>query len=176
VAQALGAPLDIVAVRKIGAPGNPEFAIGALVEGDASTVSSAAVRFLGLDDVAVDGAVSSAKADLRRLVARYRVGHPQLPVTGRTVLLVDDGLATGSSALAAARSLRKRGAVRVILGVPVAAAEALGTLSPDVDDVICVEIPRPFRAVGNSYANFDPTPDAEVEEILARDYQLTPSN
>jgi putative phosphoribosyl transferase len=141
VARALEAPLDVAVVRKIGAPGNREYAIGALAEGDVSVIGDEAIRALGLGAAELDEVVGRAQRELAQRLARYQGKGPRLAIAGRTVLLVDDGLATGRSAQAAARSLRERGATRIILAVPVAAPESVRELRSWVDDVVCVEMP-----------------------------------
>src|ERR1019366_2063125 len=132
-------------------PGNPEYAIGALAEGAVSVISDEAVRGVGLGAVDLELVVGRARRELARRVARYSHDRARLSVAGRTVLLIDDGLATGRSAQAAARSLRQRGAARVILAVPVAAPESVRELRSWVDDVLCVAMPTDLRAIGPCY-------------------------
>ena len=167
VARALEAPLDVAVVRKIGAPGNREYAIGALAEGDVSVIGDEAIRALGLGAAELDEVVGRAQRELAQRLARYQGKGPRLAVAGRTVLLVDDGLATGRSAQAAARSLRERGATRIILAVPVAAPESVRNLRKWVDDVVCVEMPEHLWAIGLWYDDFRPTSDEEVAALLA---------
>ncbi len=173
VALALGAPLDVVVVRKIGAPLNPEYGIGALAEGGVGVIDREAVQALGLGPEQLQRLIWRAERELAERLARYRAslpasppGHPPLPVAGRTAIVVDDGLATGHTAQAAARSLRGRGAVRVILAVPVAAPSSVAELTEQVDAVVCVEEPPNLVAVGFWYADFAPTPDREVAALL----------
>ncbi len=167
VARALEAPLDLVVVRKVGAPDNPEYAIGALAEDEISVIDDEVVRGLRLDAAALDAVVRRAQRELAERLARYRAMCPRLAVAGRTVLLVDDGLATGRSAQAAARSLRERGAARVILAVPVAAPQSASALRDWVDDVVCVAMPADLWAVGLWYQDFSPTSEEEVAALLA---------
>ncbi|MGA2320524.1 MAG: phosphoribosyltransferase family protein [Solirubrobacteraceae bacterium] len=167
VARALGAPLDVVVVRKIGAPANPEYAIGAVAEGDVSIISHEVVRGLDVGTAELEAILRRAQGELAERLARFRAGRPPLAVAGRTVLLVDDGLATGRSAHAAARSLRERGASRVILAVPVAAPESVRESRAWVDDVVCVEMPPDLWAIGLWYDDFSPTSDEEVAALLA---------
>jgi len=167
VARALEAPLDIVVARKIGAPGNPEYAVGALAEGDVSVIDEEAVQALGLSPRELDDVVGRAQRELAERMARYDALRQRLAVAGRTVLLVDDGLATGRSAQAAARSLRKRGAARVILAVPVAAPASARAARGWVDDVVCVEMPPDLWAIGLWYEDFSPISDEEVAALLA---------
>jgi putative phosphoribosyl transferase len=186
VATALGAPLDVVVVRKIGAPSNPEYGIGALAEGGATVIAEEAVRALGIPPEELRALVARAERELAERVARYRgpplpsagptrnagppgpslPAHPPLPVAGGTVIVVDDGLATGRTAQAAARSLRARGAARVILAVPVAAPGSVADMRRDVDEVVCVETPPNLWAVGFWYEDFAPTSDREVTDLL----------
>jgi predicted phosphoribosyltransferase/dienelactone hydrolase len=168
VAEALGAPLDVVLVRKVGAPDNPEYAIGALAEGGVEVLSARAVETLGLSERELRRLVDRHHAELDARLARYRGGTPPLDVAGRTVLLVDDGLATGRSARAAARSLRRRGAGRIVLAVPVGARSSVDELRDCVDDVVCVEAPEDLWAVGYWYRDFASTADEEVTTLLAR--------
>ncbi len=166
VARALEAPLDLVLVRKIGAPGNPEYGIGALAEDDVLVIDEDTVRGLRLNPAERDAVVERARRELaERSTSRY-AGHPRLAVAGRTVVLVDDGLATGHSARAAARSLRERGAARVILAVPVAAPASAHELRKWVDDVVCVQAPPDLWAIGLWYEDFSPTSEEEVAALL----------
>jgi len=167
VARALEAPLDLVVVRKVGAPENPEYAIGALAEGDVVVIDDEAVRQLRLDAAELDAVVGRAQRELTERLARYYASRQRLAVAGRTVLLIDDGLATGHSAQAAARSLRQRGAARVILAVPVAAPASARALRKWVDDVVCVEAPANLWAIGLWYEDFSPTSEEEVAALLA---------
>lgn len=167
VARALGAPLDVAVVRKIGAPQNPEFAIGALAEGGVHVLSERVVHALGLSDAELEALITRVDRELEARQRRYRGAREAVELTGRTAILVDDGLATGSSALAAVRSLRKRGAARVILAVPVAAPQSLAALRAEADEVVCVEAPAELWAVGYWYEDFRPTSDGEVAALLA---------
>ncbi len=168
VARALGAPLDVTVVRKIGAPQNPEFAIGALAEGGVHVLSERTVRALGLSGPELRALIAGGEGELLERRVRYRGAHEPASLAGRTVILVDDGLATGLSALAAVRSLRERGASRVILAVPVAAPESAEELRRHADEVVCVEEPADLWAVGYWYEDFRPTTDEEVAALLAR--------
>jgi predicted phosphoribosyltransferase/dienelactone hydrolase len=167
VASALGAPLDVVVVRKIGAPANPEYAIGAVAEGNVSVISRDVVRALGLGGAELEAVVGRAQDELAGRLAQYNSIHRRVTVAGRTVLLVDDGLATGRSAQAAARSLRERGAARVVLAVPVAAPESAREARTWVDELVCVEMPSDLWAIGLWYEDFSPTSDEEVAALLA---------
>ncbi len=168
VAAALGAPLEPLVVRKLGAPDSPEFAIGAIAEGGGAYLSPDALLEAGLRDGDVEAIADREGAELARRVRRYRAGRPFPDLRGRTAIVVDDGVATGASARAAARTARKAGAVRVVLAAPVVAAESVPELRADFDDVVAVEAPQPFLAVGVWYERFAPVTDDEALAILAR--------
>jgi putative phosphoribosyl transferase len=162
VARVLNAPLDVAVVRKISAPRNPEYAIGALAEGDVHVLNSTR----GLSGRALRALIGRVEDELDERLHRYRGASAPIELAGRTVILIDDGLATGSSALAAIGSLRKRGAARVILAVPVAAPASVETLRHYTDEVVCVEMPVDLWAVGCWYEDFRPTSDEEVAALL----------
>jgi putative phosphoribosyl transferase len=167
VARALGAQLDVAVVRKLGAPRNPEFAIGAVAEGGVHVLGDEAVRKLGISESALQELTAHAEDELAEELGRYRGEREPVPLAGRTAILVDDGLATGRSALAAIRSLRIRGAARVILAVPVAAGESVAALREEVEEVVCVKMPREMWAVGFWYEDFTAIGDEEVAALLA---------
>ena len=167
VARALDAPLDVTVVRKIGAPQNPEYAIGALAEGGVHVLSGRIAGAIGISDGTLRALLARAEHELEARLRRYHGARQPIDVAGRTVILVDDGLATGRSARAAVRSLRKRGAARVILAVPVAAPTAVEMLREDADDVLCVAVPTDLWSVGQWYEDFAPTADDEVTALLA---------
>lgn len=167
VAAALQAPLDVVVVRKIGAPGHREYALGAIGEGDVEILDDDAVLRLGLDREQLRPVLDEERQELQRRVARYRRDRPGVDVAGRTVVLVDDGIATGRTARAAARVLRARDVARVVLAVPVASPRAVAALADAVDEVVALRTPPEFMAVGSWYVDFGQTSDEEVEEILA---------
>jgi putative phosphoribosyl transferase len=167
VAHRLDAPLDVLVVRKIGHPRQPEFAVGALGEGDIVILDQRAVADPGVTQAALTATVARERAELERRVVLYRGNRPQQPVRGRTVIVVDDGLATGASAHAAIEVLRRSGAARVILAVPVAPAEAIAELRRVADDVVCLVTPTDFRAVGRWYDDFGQVGDGEVARLLA---------
>ena len=167
VARALGAPLDIVVVRKIGAPQNPEYAIGALAEGGVIVLSERVAQALGISEGAIRALVERVERELDERLRRYRDARGPIDVRERTVILIDDGLATGRSARAAVRSLRKRGARRLILAVPVAAPAAAAALREEADEVVCVETPADLWAVGQWYENFAPPADDEIRALLS---------
>ncbi|HEU4975664.1 MAG TPA: YbaK/EbsC family protein [Baekduia sp.] len=170
VARELDAPLDVVLVRKVGAPSQPEFAIGALAEGGVRVIADDVVSELGIGHDELEALIARQHAELDSRLERYRSGRPPLPVEGRTVLLVDDGLATGRSARAAALSLRARGAARIVLAVPVAAPTSVKALRDCVDEAVCVAMPSEMWAVGLWYDDFRPTSDAEVMELLTANH------
>jgi len=168
VAAALGAPLEPMVVRKLGAPACPEFAIGAIAEGGAAYLSPDALLEAGLRDEDVEAIADREGAELARRVRLYRAGRPFPDLRGRTAIVVDDGVATGATARAAARSARKAGAARVVLAAPVIAAASVPALREEFDEVVAVETPDPFLAVGVWYERFPPVGEDEVLEILAR--------
>ncbi|WP_028356087.1 phosphoribosyltransferase [Bordetella petrii] len=169
VARALGAALDVLIVRKLGAPGQPEFGIGAVADGAAPQVvlNDEALGLLRPPPAYVEGEIRRQLDEIERRRAAYTAGREPAEVRGRTVVVVDDGAATGGTAKAALRALRQAGAARLLLAVPVASPHALATLRPDADDVVCLHAPADFRAVGMYYADFRQTSDAEVVRLLA---------
>ncbi|HEX2160740.1 MAG TPA: phosphoribosyltransferase family protein [Thermoleophilaceae bacterium] len=168
VAQALGAPLDIALVRKLGAPGQPELGIGAVGEDGAVIVDRETVAALGVRRAQIDAAVEREAVELARRRRLYRGNRPPIEVDGRTAILVDDGIATGVTAVAAARGLRDRGAARVITAVPVCPASAVGRLRVELGELVCLEQPRRFGGVGAWYDDFTQTSDDEVMALLRR--------
>jgi putative phosphoribosyl transferase len=168
VASALGAPLDIVVVRKLGVPIHPELGMGAIAEDGVRVLNQELVRALSIAPDELDAVVANEQTELERRQLLYRRDRSPLPVGGRTVILVDDGIATGMTAIAAARSLRKRGADRIVLAVPVGPPGAERRFIGEVDEFVCLEAPSEFFAVGAYYEHFDQTSDDEVEELLER--------
>ncbi|MFG2222695.1 phosphoribosyltransferase [Streptomyces sp. NPDC048644] len=166
VARAIGAPLDVLVARKIGIPGLPEVGVGALVDDEPPVFDAAALTVLGLTEELLAADVERERAELHRREAAYRAGRPPLNVTGAVVLLVDDGLATGATARAALRHLRRLRPARLILAVPVGDAAAAAALREEADDVVCVHQPQHFHAVGEWYLDFDQVQDTEVISIL----------
>lgn len=166
VARALDAPLDVVVVRKLSLPSLPEYAIGAVGEDDVVLTNGAALARLQVGPEVLDAIVAREQTELERRSQRFRGGIPPTPVADRTVLLVDDGIATGATALAAARVLRMRGARRIVLAVPVGPVDVAERFADAVDEVVCLERPSDFFAVGQAYDDFAQTSDEEVVEIL----------
>jgi putative phosphoribosyl transferase len=168
VARALGAVLDVMVVRKLGAPECPEYAVGAIAEGGAVYVNPEAVREVGLSDEELAALAEREASVVARRVLLYRGDRGMADVGGRTAIVVDDGVATGATARAAARAARGRGAARVVLAAPVIAAASVPELLSDFDDVVAVEAPEPFLAVGLWYERFGQISDEEVIAALAR--------
>lgn len=168
VAKALAAPLDVLMVRKIGAPGHEEYGIGAIVDGPTPQVviDEFTARMVGADQDYIDRTVLRELAEIKRRRAAYCTGEP-VGLTGRTLIVVDDGIATGGTAKAALQALAKSGALRIVLAVPVAPAECLASLRALCDEVIVLSTPDPFYAVGAHYRDFAQTEDAEVIRLLA---------
>jgi len=170
VARALVAPLDLVLVRKIGVPGNEEFALGAIAEGKPPELvidEQLAIR-LKIPPDYLDEAKAAALTEIGRRRQAYLGTHPQVNVTGCTAIVVDDGIATGATMRAALRATRRRCPARVILAVPAAAPDVLKRLRREVDDVVCLESPDDFMAVGQFYHRFPQLRDAEVTMLLAQ--------
>lgn len=168
VARELRASLDVVVVRKVGAPHNPEYGVGAVGEGTVTLFDDERLASLGLQRDDLDEAVSSERGELEERVERYRDGRPAAPVAGRTVIVVDDGLATGVSATAAVRVLRTRDPHRIVLAVPVGPPASVERLEEVADEVVCLHAPPSFMAVGSWYRDFSQTTDDEVVELLGR--------
>jgi putative phosphoribosyl transferase len=168
VARALDAPLDIAIVRKVGAPGNPELAVGAVGEGDVVIRNRELMALLGLSDADFDRRAAAEFDEVRERARRLRPERPMAPVTGRLVIVVDDGLATGATAQAAVAIMRAHGAAEVIVGVPVGSPEALRRLDADADRVVPVDVPRALGGVGAWYEDFTAVSENEVARLLQR--------
>jgi putative phosphoribosyl transferase len=173
VAARLGAPLDVVVPRKVGAPGNPELAVGAVADG-VQAIDEPAIRRLGLDMAAVRAEVARQTAEVVRRTAAYRQGLPPLELAGRTVVLVDDGVATGWTCAAAASCTRRAGAARVVVAVPVGPPGLAERLSPVVDEVAVLVTPDPYLNVGQVYERFPQVADEEVLRCLQKGRAPTP--
>jgi predicted phosphoribosyltransferase len=169
VAEALDAPLDIVLVRKIGAPGQPELGLGAVVDGhDPQTVlNDEVMRVLHPSPAYIEDEKQRQLAEIERRRELYRPGRDAIPLKGRTVIVVDDGVATGGTVKAVLRALSRAGAARIVLAIPVAPLDVLGELERLADEVVCLASPTPFHAVGLHYRDFEQTDDAEVIALLA---------
>ncbi|RKS68925.1 putative phosphoribosyltransferase [Actinomadura pelletieri DSM 43383] len=168
IATRLGSPLDVLVTRKIGYPPQPELGVGAIAEGGSPVFDGALLRRLGLGEADLAGTVEAERAELDRRVAVYRRGRPLPETAGRSVIVVDDGLATGGTARAAVRALRERGPSRLVLAVPVGAAETVHGLEPEVDDLVVPAAPGEFRAVGQWYRDFEQLTDENVIAWLDR--------
>lgn len=166
VAEALGVPLDVIIVRKLGVPWQPELAMGAIGEGGVRVLNQDLIRSLHLDDEDVTRVERSERNELDRRAETYRGDRPMVDLTGRTAVLVDDGIATGATAAAACKVARAHGAERVVLAAPVASAQAVDHLRSEADEVVVVGAPPDMGAIGAFYADFSPTSDAEVRRIL----------
>ena len=166
VAKALGAPLDVLVVRKLGVPFQPELGMGAVGEDGVRVLNPDVLRQAGVTETQLVEVEARERAQVEERAVRLRRGRPAIPLEGRTVVIVDDGLATGGTARAAVQVARARGADRVILAVPVAPPETVAALRRGADDVVAVETPEPFFAIGGWYADFSPTSDQEVVELL----------
>ena len=168
VAQALDAPLDVFVVGKLGVPGHEELAMGALTSGGVRVLNDDAVQGLGIDEAAIARAAAAEGTELERRERAYRGDRGPIDVAGRTVILVDDGLATGSTMRAAVHAVRALGPDRLVVAVPVAARQTCEQLRVEVDELVCAYTPEPFHAVGLWYDDFTQTSDDEVRDLLAR--------
>jgi predicted phosphoribosyltransferase len=168
VARALDAPLDVFIVRKLGVPGHEELAMGAVASGGVRVLNEEIVSALQIQAATVEEVTGLEQHEIQRREREYSGDAPAPDLTGRIVILIDDGLATGSTMMAAVRALRQRNPARLIVAVPVAASETLAALRAEVDDTICLQTPEPFYAVGLWYEDFAQTSDLEVKELLAR--------
>ncbi len=168
VAKELGAPLDVFLVRKLGVPGQEELAMGAIASGGVRVLNEDVVSYLGIPAEVIDIVGADERRELERRERTYRNGRPPPDVTGRVVILIDDGLATGSTMRAAAAALRAQRPARIVVAVPVSAPETCEQFKSEVDEVICAATPEPFRGVGLWYRDFSQTTDEEVRELLAR--------
>ena len=168
VARALGAPLDVFVVRKLGVPGYEELAMGAVATGGVRVLNDDIVTGLRIPGYLIEAVAAQEQAELKRRERAYRGGRPPPDVRGRTVILVDDGLATGATMRAAVKALRQQQPARIVVAVPVAAAETCAALQAEADEVVCAITPEPFHAVGRWYEDFSQTTDEEVRDLLAR--------
>ena len=168
VATALRAPLDVFVVRKVGVPWHEELAMGALASGGVRLLNEDLIRAYGISDNEVNRAMQREQLELERRETLYRGGRPFPDLRNKTVILVDDGLATGSTMRVAVEALRKEGPARIVVAVPVAAPETCDAFRDVADDIVCAITPEPFYAVGLWYDDFEQTTDDEVHELLAK--------
>ena len=175
IARALGAPLDVILVRKVGLPAQPELAMGAIGEDGIRVVNDEVILAEHVSDRQFSEVEERERAELARRADRYRAGHPRVPLTGKTAIVVDDGIATGSTARAACQVARAHGAARVVLAVPVAPQASLDALAGVADQVVCAEAPEPFLAIGQWYEDFAQTGDEEVVRLLRRSRESPPA-
>ena len=168
VASALSAPMDVFLVRKLGTPGHRELAMGAIASGGVRVVNEDVVRWYGISEAAIDRIAREEQEELERRERAYRDDRPAPDLTNKIVVLIDDGLATGSTMRAAAQAVQAHRPARVVIAVPVGAPQTCAELAVSADEVICVRMPEPFSAVGQWYLNFEQTDDAEVRELLQK--------
>jgi putative phosphoribosyl transferase len=168
VAKALHAPLDVFLVRKLGVPGHEELAMGAIATGGVRVINEDVVRMLHIPDAVIDAVAAREQQELQRREHLYRDDLPPPNVQGRTVILIDDGLATGSTMRAAVMALRKQHPARSVVAVPVAAPSTCSELQAEVDEIICAQTPEPFYGVGFWYEDFSQISDKEVHDLLVQ--------
>jgi putative phosphoribosyl transferase len=168
VAKALGAPLDVLVVRKLGVPRQPELAFGAIGEGDVRVINDAVLRHVPVSDADIAEVEAAQRAELQRRVERYRGGRTAQPLGARDVIIVDDGFATGSTARAACLVARAQGAATLVLAAPIGSPDTIAELRAYADEVVCPGAPQYFSAVGQGYDNFHQTSDEEVCALLER--------
>jgi putative phosphoribosyl transferase len=174
VATALNAPLDVFLVRKLGTPGHRELAMGAIASGGIKVINDDVVRYLGISDEQIDAVAREEQQELERRETAYRRGRSLPPLKDRIVILVDDGLATGSTMRAAVQAVKQQQPSRVVVAVPVGASDTCGELRSICDEVVCARTPTPFSAVGQWYLDFDQTTDEEVGDLLSRSATMVP--
>jgi putative phosphoribosyl transferase len=168
VASALSAPMDVFLVRKLGTPGHRELAMGAIASGGVRVVNADVVQWYGISEAAIDRIAREEQEELVRRERAYRDDRPAPDLANKIVILIDDGLATGSTMRAAVQAVRARRPARVVIAVPVGAPQTCAELAVSADEVICARMPEPFSAVGQWYLNFEQTDDAEVRELLQK--------
>jgi len=168
VAQALEAPMDVFIVRKLGVPGHEELAMGAIASGGVRVLNRDVLAYAAISQAAIDAVVAREEQEMRRREQSYRGARGPLDVRGKTVVIVDDGLATGSTMRAAVAALRKMEPRIIVVAVPVAAPQTCEEFRREVDEMICLRTPEPFQAVGLWYDDFSQTTDSEVHDLLER--------
>lgn len=169
IAKALHAPLDILICRKLGTPGQEELALGAIASGGVRVLNADVVDLLGISEAEIDRIAANEQRELERRERAYRGERPALEAGGRTVIVVDDGIATGSNMMAAIRALRQRKPARIVVAVPVVPFWTCESLKKEADEVVSLEIPQSFQAIGQFYLDFSEVTDAQVCELLQRD-------
>lgn len=168
VARSLHAPLDVLVVRKLGVPGHEEYAMGAIASGGERVLDDSVVQALGISKAAIESVVRCEQHELERRERLYRGARPLPELRGRCVVLVDDGLATGSTMRVAVKALRSQQPARIVVAVPTAAVETCECMRSVADEVVCARTPRPFHSVGQWYVDFSQTSDTQVHDLLAR--------
>jgi putative phosphoribosyl transferase len=166
VARTLDVPLDVFVVRKLGAPGHRELAMGAIASGGVRVLNRDVIAWYGISPAAIDATAREELTELERRERAYREGRGSLDIKGKLVILVDDGLATGSTMKAAVQAIRERGPARIVVAVPVGAPQTCSEMQALADEVVCARTPEDFAAVGQFYSDFEQTSDAEVRELL----------
>jgi putative phosphoribosyl transferase len=168
IGKALGLPVDVFIVRKLGVPGYEELAMGAIASGGVRYVNTDVTDQLGIDSRTIEAVSRCELKEIERRENAYRGARPPVDVRGKTVILVDDGLATGSTMRAAIAALKQREPARIVVGVPAAAASTCNEIAREVDEIVCAATPEPFYAVGQSYYSFSQITDEEVRDLLSR--------
>jgi putative phosphoribosyl transferase len=174
VAKAINAPLDVFMVRKLGVPGHEEVAMGAIASGGIMVRNEDVIRYGNISNEAIEAVVQKESCELERRISEYRGNRPLPEIANRCIILVDDGLATGATMRAAVKAVREMAPAQVIVAVPVGAPETCADFKEEVDDVVCVEMPQSFRAIGSWYDNFSQSTDQEVREYLSQAAKLLP--
>jgi putative phosphoribosyl transferase len=173
VAESLGAPVDLMVVRKLGTPGHTELAMGAIASGGVRVINQSIIFALHIDGKAIDEVARREQREVERREAAYRGKRTRADVERKCVILVDDGAATGATMRAAIAALRRQKPARIVVAIPVAPAETVEVLRSEADEVVCLETPEPFRAIGQWYVEFPQLSDEEVRERLARTWAIT---